>query len=234
LVSDIGLLLLFLPLFGHRLCLLATVPGLAFILLSTHLAVHHPGNQYQLLTLPFMVVAILEGIKSRQFFKNQAVRRWLPILMLMPVLALHYIPMYAGTMQHMSRNEYATHITADLESAKSSILQDRRVTLIVDANLQPALFDYPNVKVLLGFVGNPMPMTAQDYINAEYIVTMVDVRSLDCAHISPDGKETLQYQYEAFHEYCSIIKNNTDLEATVYPNSGLVIYKMKKEITGIR
>jgi hypothetical protein len=171
---------------------------------------------------------MLGAIESKSFFRNLRVKRWVPVFLLLPTLLLHYIPMYVGTVQHIMTNDFAKYVSRDLAVARDEVLRDRSAVMIVDANLQPFLFDYSNLRVLLPFLGNPMPMSRDDFKNADFIVTLVDVRSLDCRSVlAKPGSESLQYDYEAFYAYCDAIKDNTGLLPKSYADSGLVIYKMK-------
>jgi uncharacterized membrane protein len=225
LVNSVAMPVAFLPLLGPWIFWVAALPGLVFILCSTHLAVHHPGNHYQIIILPFFFVGILSAIESRALFSQPSVKRWLPVLVLLPSLWLYDLPMSVADIQTMARNEHSKYVARDITKAKNDILKDRRAKLIVDANLQPYFYDYLNLRVLLPFVSNPTPMTDGDFRGADFIVTLVDVRGLDCRSLlAKPGSESLQYDYEAFYAYCDAVKGNQSLTSVTYSDSGLVVY----------
>lgn len=228
LVSSILLFSLFLPLIRPGLAALSALPGICLILFASHPIVHSAQNHYQLLVVPFLLVANAEAIYKVSYFQIAKVRRWLLIFLPIVPFVLGTLPSLVRYHRLIEANPKSEFIAADVHKVRDELQRKQNLNLIVDGNLQPLFHDFVNVKVLSSFVGNPLPLTEKDFQEATDIVTMNDLSEIeDCQKVKASKEDRLEYDYTAFYTYCQWLKARK-LRPSISPQSGLVHFETIK------
>lgn len=114
--NGILLPLAFVPLLGSGLLLLAALPGVLMILAAIHPNIHDPGNQYLLLSLPFLWVAVATGLEKIAHASSSAMLRWLPLFLVLPSLLVFYFPTVAGVVAVVNRNPQTRFFSGTFET----------------------------------------------------------------------------------------------------------------------
>ena len=215
--------ILFRPTWTFLLCL----PGLAIVVLARFGQIQSPTAIYPLAFAPFFAViltdnmALLSGWRQRltRLFAVAAIAGGL--ILQAPLFLRSVTPAFSKS---------AKALQVDLAMARKGI--PANAYLLVDGNLQPAFHEWRDVRVILGFIGNPAPLEAADFKRATDVLTMFDLDQLkSCAEVQPDGADDWAARGVPFHDYAGFQRFCEWLRAVprqkqVFSESGLVHYHL--------
>ncbi len=204
---------------------LAAGAGIGMILAASHSLVHILGNQYFLLSLPFIWVATAYHLQ-KPFFSQEKAARWIGVIL---ILAPMYMTLAGDFGIHLRfetvrKYPYTKFITRDLTEIKNSLKPESK--LLVDGNLSTYLAEYRNTKNILNFTGNPYQVSTEDMNAATDVVTSVDLRELPggCSEVNKgNSTDILEYNYDNFHLFCNWLVANK-MTVKKYPESRLYHY----------
>jgi hypothetical protein len=189
--------------------LLGALPGVFFIMAARHPLVHHPANQYPVLVIPFVMTAMVPGVRWL-ISRFPEYRRGLVALIVAAPLALT-LTQKVGPIEAaaMVKTHWHQSLRADITAIKTFLKDDD--VILIDANFMP---------MILGFAGNPAPLNMDDLVRATHVISISNLSELtDCNVIQPGPDDMLAYDFPAFYQYCYWLKK-TPWREQFYP-SGL-------------
>lgn len=217
----------FVALLRPSFCLLGAIPGLMIVILARYQQVQSTTAIYALAFVPFFIVAVSDNL-VRLSDRRARIGRWLlwgavvaSIVLQLPLMYRSVRPAWTTSLENLP---------VDVADARQRF--DKDAYLLVDGNLQPAFHRWRQVRIILGFVGNPAPLKQRDFDAATDVLTMLDVDQLnDCREIQPDSTDDWAapgvpyYDYPGFVRFCQWLRN-VSRDKVIYPNSGLVHYHL--------
>ncbi len=209
----VGLTTGFFAFLGFSYALLGALPGVMLILVAYSSQVHHFGNHYPLLFLGFLWAAGATNVKHSKLLNLKPVIRYLSIALVITCLYFSVLSPKEGALDIAvvtAKNPHVFAIKKRLQKIKSTIPVENFI--LADASQVTELAKtHRNVKVLLGFVGNPTTNTKDDFDKTQHVITSVNFRTFEggCEKIAPPKKsQGLAYHYSSFYDYCHWITSN--------------------------
>lgn len=215
--------IIFRPTWTFLLCL----PGLAIVVLARFGQIQSATAIYPLAFAPFFAVILTDNMALLSGWRHRLTR-----LLVIAAIAGGLIlqaPLFVRSVAP-AFSKSAKSLPLDLAVAKKGIPSN--AYLLVDGNLQPAFHEWQNVRVILGFIGNPAPLGEADFKRATDVLTMFDLDQLkSCADVQPDGADDWAARGVPFHDYggfqrfCEWLRV-VPRQKQVYSDSGLVHYHL--------
>jgi uncharacterized membrane protein len=214
-----------LPLLRWSWLWVAAIPGLMIILLAKEGQVHHPANHYLIPVLPFIMAPVFYAQERYGQLWAKIGRGVGPALLALIPAGFCFF-MTGGIIEQMltisqeSRRVYLRH---DVQQIK--VETETSTPMIVDGLLQPLFYDYPDVTVLLGHVGNPVRRPVLGNTETLTIVTSVDLKAVpDCSRVLLGGTHLIP-DYAYFQDLCARVQTAATTVRS-FPDSGLVVYRL--------
>ncbi|MBC7530688.1 MAG: DUF2079 domain-containing protein [Oligoflexus sp.] len=208
-----------LTLFGGYWALAGAIPALLLVMAASNNQIHDLTNHYLIAALPFIAVASAMGLdRLRARFKEPKVRTYLALLaVLIPaaMTALHssgfvFQTLFATQRMELRLRQAAAELRKEI---------DPNELILIDGSLQPLFSDLPQVKVILGFQGNPTHVTLEDLKKVRRVITTNDLSDLkDCRSIRAGEGDLTVFDYEGFYQYCDWLKSANFVKKEYLPN----------------
>jgi hypothetical protein len=209
-----------LPFLSRSWVVLAALPGLMLILISTNAIVHDYRNHYLAPVLPFLALSSIDAVANRSWLGHPKIKRWLPLFLIITPLFVT-VPEQFKLIKKTQMHGETQHIHADAAELASSIAPHAH--LLVDGNLGPFFHQFENIQVILGFLGNPNTFDRAKLDRVTDVVTLVDARQFgDCRAIKPSSEDQMMYDYQGFYDYCEWLKNTAWKSIIRRPASGML------------
>lgn len=227
-----ALLLFVLPcgliLLGNIWTTLASLPTITLVMAASNDQIHDLTNHYLLGALPFLAVSVATGWERLQPRLSSAKLRFYTGLLIVMIPAsftlMHHSAWLFQLLFATERMDWS--LRAATTKLKKNL--DRDTLLLVDGQLQPFFHDFPNVRIIQAFQGNPSPLEPKDMAAAAHIITANDLSGLeDCDDVKTDGQELVRYDLQNFKSYCHWLKS-LDFERTEYVAERLTHLKIKR------
>ncbi len=188
-----------------RLILMASLPGLATMLLSRHPQVKSVVNHYILTIIPFFWSAALQ---NREAFASVFGRLRAFLLHWGALASLAVTLLHSGVIENsilMSANQRSLAFRRDTEAFyKKHIHPDD--LLLLDGILQPNIPQHPKSQNLIGFWGDPTRISDEQLASAFYVLTSEDFMKIeDCSNVEIAFGQRPIY-YDDFARICEVIK----------------------------
>jgi hypothetical protein len=207
--------------------LLLILPGLAIVVLGRYSQIQSPTALYPLAFAPFLAVILAENLAVLQGWRHR-LTRLLCVAAIAAGVILQAPLLFRSTAPAFK--PAAKALAIDLSVVKKSLPAD--AYLLVDGNLQPALHEWRDVRVILGFIGNPAPLEPADFKRATDILTMFDIDKLgSCSEVKPDATDDWAargvpfHDYDGFQRFCEWLRA-MPRKKQVFADSGLVHYRL--------
>ncbi len=203
------------------------LPGLAIVVLARYGQIQSSTAIYPLAFAPFFAVILTDNMALLSGWR-QRLTRLLVVAAIAGSLILQ-APLFFRSVAPVF-SKAAKALPVDLAVASRGIPSN--AYLLVDGNLQPAFHEWRDVRVILGFIGNPAPLVAADFQRATDVMTMFDLDQLkSCAEVQPDVADDWAARGVPFHDYAGFQQFCEWLRAVprqkhVYADSGLVHYHL--------
>lgn len=203
----------------------AAIPGLMIILLAKEGQVHHPANHYQIPVLPFLMAPAFYAQERYGQLWAKIGRGVGPVLLALVPAGFCFF-MAGGIIEQLltiSHESRRLHLLDHVQQIK--VETDISSPMIVDGLLQPLFYDYPDVTVLLGHVGNPVRRPVLGNTETLTIVTSVDLKAVpDCSKVLLGGTQLIP-DYAYFQQLCARVQTAATT-VRLFPGSGLVVYRL--------
>ena len=206
---------------------LLILPGLAIVVLARYSQIQSPTAIYPLAFVPFLAVIITDNMAILTGWRLRLTRLLViaaiaaGVILQAPLLIRSVTPAFSKT---------AKALTIDLAVVRKSLAPN--AFLLVDGNLVPALHTWRDVRVILGFIGNPAPLGPPDFKAATDVLTMFDVDQLQsCGEVRPDATDDWAargvpfHDYDGFQRFCEWLRQ-VPRQKQVHADSGLVHYHL--------
>lgn len=216
------------PVLRPSIVWISALPGLLLVLLAKDPQLHHPANHYLISVIPFLLVPAAcnpPSLPKRLTIVSRKLLRLVVITTaLMPLMFITFMEHgFLDQAQSMYHNPHVFRVRSEFSSIKEQHIKSDD-HLIVDGILQPLMYDYSNVHVLLAHVGNPVKADLSR--RPLKIVTSVDLQAIhDCMSVQLGGPH-LRADYQHFRELCALVKVNA---TKLYNNqeAGLFVFEIK-------
>ncbi len=209
---------------------LAVLPTLALVMAASNDQIHDLTNHYLLGALPFLAVSVATGWERLQVRVRSGKLRFYASVLIVMVPASFTLMHHSGWLFQLL---FATErMDTRLRTATSELREtlDREALLLVDGQLQPFFHDFPKVRIIQAFQGNPSPLGPEDLAAAQHIITANDLRELErCDDVKGDAQALVRYDLQNFMEYCRWLKTQ-DFERTEYIAARLIHLKIKRAL----
>ncbi len=206
-------------LFGGYWALLGAIPAVFLMIASSQSQVQDLTNHYLLSALPFLAVSSAVGLDRLLIrLPTEKIRTYAMLLVIicpLSVTLFHnsgfiFQSLFASAQLSPGLREAATQLGKEL---------DPNDLVLIDGALQPLFPGLANVKVILGFQGNPTHITATDLEQAKHVITTNDLSEIkDCRSLKPGAGDLSIFDYEGFYQYCEWLKKTDFLKREILPN----------------
>ncbi len=203
------------------------MPGLAIVVLARFVQIQSPTAIYPLAFAPFFAVILTDNMVLLTGWRHRLSR----LLMIASIAAGVILqgPLFVRSVVP-AFSKSAKALPIDLAVARKGIASN--AYLLVDGNLQPAFHEWRDVRVILGFIGNPAPLAPPDYKRATDVLTMFDLDQLkSCSEVRPDATDDWAargvpfHDYDGFQRFCEWLRS-VPRKKLIYSDSGLVHYHL--------
>ncbi len=219
LVIAVLLLPVGLVLFGGYWALLAALPAVVIILASSQSQVQDLTNHYLLGALPFLAVSSAVGLdRVLARFSNDKMKHYFQAF----VIAVPLIVTLFHNSGFLFQTLFATaRMSPGIREASEQLIKDidPNDLVLIDGSLQPLFHRLPNVKIILGFQGNPTHLTPDDLVKAKHVITSNDLSELkDCRSFKQGVGDLSVYDYEGFYTFCEWLKKEAFVKTVLVPD----------------
>ncbi|NBQ54887.1 MAG: hypothetical protein EBU49_15085, partial [Proteobacteria bacterium] len=200
---------------------------LAIVVLARYGQIQSATAIYPLAFAPFFAVILTDNMALLSGWRQRFTRLLVVaaiaggVILQAPLLVRSVTPAFSKS---------AKALPVDLAVARKGI--PANAYLLVDGNLQPAFQEWRDVRVILGFIGNPAPLDAPDFKRATDVLTMFDLDQLkSCDEVRPDAADDWAargvpfHDYDGFQRFCEWLRA-VPRQKQVYSDSGLVHYHL--------
>lgn len=193
--------------FGSIWTTVATLPSLGLVMAASNDQIHDLTNHYLLAALPFLAVSIATGWERLHTRITAAKVRFYGSLLIILIPAGFTFMHHSGFIFQLlfASERMDLRLRAATELLKKELaLED---VILIDGQLQPFFHDFPRVRIIQAFQGNPSPLTAEDRAAATHIITANDLRALtSCDEVKADPAGLVRYDLDQFLAYCRWLK----------------------------
>ncbi|MBC7661529.1 MAG: DUF2079 domain-containing protein [Chitinophagaceae bacterium] len=205
--------------FGNIWATLGALPALGLILAASDGKVHALNNQHMIAALPFLAVSTAVGLdRAKERLHNPKLQFYLAVFVCLVPLS---IASFTNTGLLFQAIFTQSHLELDLRAKTDAIKKVLKTddVILTDGTLQPYFSEYPNVKVILGFEGNPTKITPEDLAQTTHVITTNDLESLkDCRSLKAGEGDVQVFDYQGFYQFCEWLKQSHTEKVTLIPD----------------
>jgi uncharacterized membrane protein len=197
-------------LFGSIWTTVATLPSLGLVMAASNDQIHDLSNHYLLAALPFLAVSVASGWERLHTRITAEKARFYGSLLLVLIPASFTFMHHSGFIFQLlfASERMDWRLRAATELLKKELTPED--VILIDGQLQPFFHDFPRVRIIQAFQGNPSPLTAEDRATATHIITANDLSALSsCDEVKADPAGLVRYDLDQFLAYCRWLKAQT-------------------------